>query len=206
MNDDLGHLPALEIRGRERVRDLAEVFTAEREVEAMLDLVGPGADTIDSRFLEPSCGNGNFLVPILHRKLAAVYRRHKKQRSFEFNALKALTSIYGVDIDAHNIREARERMRAAMLDFYSLHLNTVRQTDGFASAVEYVLRCNIIVGDMLNGAERITFVEFTSPRSNRFQQRIFRLSDMLNEDLFSWQGPPVVSEIPVKNYWELGSR
>lgn len=205
MNDEFKHLPPLEARGRERVRDLAEVFTAEREVEAMLDLVSDSAASIDARFLEPSCGNGNFLVAILHRKLATVYRRHKKQKPFEFNSLKALASIYGVDIDGHNIREARDRMKLTMLDFYSTHLNTARQTSGFSQAVEYILQKNVRVGDMLNDEENVNFVEFTTPKINKFQQRTFRLSDMLASEKFDWRGPPPIEEVPMKNYWELGT-
>lgn len=205
MNDEFRHLPPLEARGRDRVRDLAEVFTAEREVEAMLDLVADSAASIESRFLEPSCGNGNFLVAILQRKLATVLRRHKKQKAFEFNSLKALASIYGVDIDGHNVREAREHMKVFMVRFYSTHMNTSRQTDGYVTAIEYILQKNIIVGDMLNGVDKISFVEFSSPKINRFQQRIFRLSDMMTAEKFDWRGPPSIAEVPMRNYWELGT-
>ncbi|WP_073128441.1 hypothetical protein [Palleronia salina] len=204
MNDEFAHLPVLETRGRDRVRDLAEVFTAEREVEAMLDLVADSASSIEARFFEPSCGNGNFLVAILQRKLRTVFRRHKKTKPFEFNSLKALSSIYGVDIDGHNIRDARERMKMVMVDFYSTHLNTARQTEGFGNAIEYILQRNICVGDMLNGADSITFVEFSSPKINKFQQRTFRLSDMMESERFDWRGPPSIEETPMKNYWELG--
>jgi hypothetical protein len=205
MNDEFAHLPILEGRGRHRIRDLAEVFTAEREVEAMLNLVSDSASNIDSRFLEPSCGNGNFMVAILQRKLTTVFRRCRKQASFEFNSLRALASIYGVDIDSHNVREARERMRFTMLDFYFNHLNTARQTDGFVRAAEYIIQRNILVGDMLNGAERITFVEFSYPKINKIQQKSYRVADLLSEGLFDWQSPIPVSEVPMKNYWELGA-
>ncbi len=206
MNDEFSHLPPLETRGRDRVRNLAEVFTAEREVEAMLDLVSDSAASIEARFLEPSCGNGNFLVAILQRKLATVARRHKKPKPFEFNSLKALSSIYGVDIDGHNIREAREHMKVSMVRFYSKHMNTSEQTDGYVAAIEYILQKNIIVGDMLNGVDHINFVEFTAPKINKFQQRTFRLSDMMSEGLFDWRGPPAIAETPMRNYWELGKK
>ena len=62
-----------QVRSRERVRDLAEVFTHQREVDAMLDLMPDAFHNIDVKFLEPACGSGNFLVEILRRKLRLVH-------------------------------------------------------------------------------------------------------------------------------------
>lgn len=205
-DDDLAALPKLEIRGRDRVRELAEVFTHEREVNAMLDLVADSAANIESRFLEPSCGNGNFLVAILHRKLETVHRNFRQQKDFEFNSLKALASIYGVDIDSHNVKEARERMHAVMLDFYSNRMNTTRPTEGYLPAVDYILKKNIIPGDMLNGVNKIKFTEFSSPKIYKFQQRVFKLADLMEDGLFGWMGPAPVQEIAMKHYWELAKK
>ena len=65
-------------KSKQRVADHGEVFTSEREVNAMLDLVKHETERIDSRFLEPACGNGNFLAEILRRKLNVVKRRYGK--------------------------------------------------------------------------------------------------------------------------------
>jgi type I restriction-modification system DNA methylase subunit len=82
------------------------VFTSEREVHAMLDLVKQETERIDSRFLEPACGTGNFLVEILRRKLAIVEQRYgKNQIEYERYSIIAISSIYGVDLLQDNIEE-----------------------------------------------------------------------------------------------------
>ena len=93
-----------QIKSKERVAAHGEVFTAEREVNAMLDLVKQETERIDSRFLEPACGTGNFLVKILERKLDVVKKKYRRSPlDFERNSVLALSSIYGVDILADNI-------------------------------------------------------------------------------------------------------
>lgn len=61
-----------QVKSKQRVADHGEVFTNPREVNAMLDMVKQETERIDSRFLEPACGNGNFLAEVLRRKLAVV--------------------------------------------------------------------------------------------------------------------------------------
>jgi type I restriction-modification system DNA methylase subunit len=93
-----------QITSKQRVRDHGEVFTQEREVNAMLDLVRGEAERIESRFLEPACGTGNFLAPVLERKLAIVKKRYgSSQSDFERMALAAASSIYGVEILSDNV-------------------------------------------------------------------------------------------------------
>ena len=99
------------MKSKQRVADHGEVFTAEREVNAMLDLVKQETDRIDSRFLEPGCGTGNFLTEILTRKLAIVEKRYRRnQLDFERYSIIAISSMYGVDILEDNIAECRERL------------------------------------------------------------------------------------------------
>ena len=87
------------IKSKQRVADHGEVLTGLREVNAMLNLVQQEADRIESRFLEPACGNGNFLAEILVRKLRVVEKRYaKSQLEFERYAVLAVSSIYGIDI------------------------------------------------------------------------------------------------------------
>ena len=100
-----------QVKSRERVADHGEVFTAQREVNAMLDLVKQETERIDSRFLEPACGDGNFLAEILRRKLAAVRARYRKSPAdYEKYAVVAVTSIYGVDILQDNVDACRQRL------------------------------------------------------------------------------------------------
>lgn len=102
---------AAQVKSKQRVEEHGEVFTNEREVNAMLDMVKQETERIDSRFLEPACGDGNFLSEVLRRKLAVVAERYgKSQLEYERYAFVAVSSIYGVDIMADNVEECRERL------------------------------------------------------------------------------------------------
>ena len=99
-----------QVKSKERVQRHGEVFTNEREVKAMLDMVKQQSKSITATFLEPACGDGNFLVEILHRKLDSVKRLYKQDKQqFELYSLRAVASIYGVDIQQDNVEEARAR-------------------------------------------------------------------------------------------------
>ena len=193
-----------QVKSKERVRDLAEVFTADREVNSMLDLIGDSSYSVDFRYLEPSCGNGNFTVAILERKMTSVSEKYKKLQDFEFYTIMALASIYGVDIAPDNIKEARQRMKNVIVDRFSDIQNSRQPTDGFYKSVDYILKHNIIKGDMFNGEQKIKFTEFTSPKIYKFQQRVFRLVDLIGATGSLWaDSPEPITEIPMKNYWEL---
>lgn len=100
-----------QVKSKQRVADHGEVFTAEREVKAMCDLVKQETERIDSRFLEPACGDGNFLSEILRRKLAVVTKKYKRSAyEWERNSLLAIGSIYGVDILFDNVIARQERL------------------------------------------------------------------------------------------------
>lgn len=153
---------------RDRVRNLAEVYTQQREVEAMLDLVPdmfPSADRprdIGRTFLEPACGAGNFLVAILDRKLSHVtygglYRRIE---TFEVAVLQALSSIYGIDIDQENVDQSRQFLRADLAHHTNLQLNGAAVTGGFWPAVDTILDTNIIWADTLTDAQDIRLIEY----------------------------------------------
>lgn len=153
---------------RQRVRDLAEVYTNEREVTAMLDLVQdmfPSEEhprDIGRTFLEPACGAGNFLVAILDRKLAYVEfgGLYRSVATFETVVLRALSSIYGIDIDAENVEQSRQFLKADVAHHMNLQLNTVPVSEGFWTAVDTILETNIIRADTLADAQRIQLVEY----------------------------------------------
>lgn len=151
-----------QIKSQQRVADFGEVFTASREVEAMLDLVKNESERIDSRFLEPACGDGNFLVAILERKLNTLSRRYKnKKEDFEVNLLMALGSIYAIDLLEDNVKSARERLFKMAVQCYQKNLHHVPDSI-FCEIMQLVLSCNIICGDSLNGIDKIVFTEWTS--------------------------------------------
>ena len=130
--------------------DHSEVFTAEREVNAMLDLVKQETERIDSRFLEPACGDGNFLAEILRRKLAVVKRKYKKSPiDYEKNAVLAATSIYGVDILQDNVNVCQERMFEIWDKEYQAVLKKEVNEDT-REAVRYIFSRNIVCGNALS--------------------------------------------------------
>lgn len=189
-------------KSKERIRDLAEVYTNEREVHAMLDLTKDLSQKIESRYLEPACGNGNFLVEILRRKLSTVTQRFKKQQDFEFYTIKALSNIYGIDVCDENIKEAQTRLHAIVLEHYSFWQNTKKPNSGFYKSVDFVLSRNIQVGDTLNLANNIIFTEFSSPKIYHFKMREYLFRDLAytNNQLFK---PRPIKEHSITKYLEL---
>ena len=136
-------------KSKKRVRDHGEVFTAEREVKAMCDLVKDETERIDSRFLEPACGTGNFLEEILTRKLAVVKKLHKSNPyDYERYAVLAATGIYGVELLADNVRECRERLFALWNKEYTAVCKK-SANDETREAVKYILSKNILCGNAL---------------------------------------------------------
>ncbi len=139
-----------QIKSKERVAAHGEVFTAEREVNAMLDLVKQETERIDSRFLEPACGNGNFLAEILRRKLDVVQARYAAcQPDYELYALLAVGSIYGIDILQDNVVECRERLYQLFVSRYASLFALDRQRPDYLNSVQTVLHRNILWGDAL---------------------------------------------------------
>lgn len=181
-----------QIKSRQRVADHGEVYTAEREVKAMCDLVSDECSRIDSRFLEPACGDGNFLAEILSRKLAAVKKKYKKSViDYEKNALLAVSSIYGVDILADNVAACRERLFKMWQKEYKAVVKTAYSEDTEKS-VRFILSKNIVCGNALtlmcvdeNGIDTdtpIIFSEWAFIMGANMQRQDFTFSELLNRD------------------------
>ncbi|MFN8904126.1 MAG: SAM-dependent DNA methyltransferase, partial [Pseudanabaena sp.] len=138
-----------QVISKQRVTDHGEVFTNQREVNAMLDLVKQETERIESRFLEPACGTGNFLAEILERKLQVVQMRYGRvQLEYERNAVLTVSSIYGVDILEDNIQECRDRLFNIFNQKYTQLFEDLANDD-CREAVRYILSRNIIHGDAL---------------------------------------------------------
>lgn len=181
-----------QIKSRQRVADHGEVYTAEREVKAMCNLVSDECSRIDSRFLEPACGDGNFLAEILSRKLAAVKKKYKKSViDYEKNALLAVSSIYGVDILADNVSVCRERLFKIWQKEYKSVVKTAYSEDAEKS-VRFILSKNIVCGNALtlmcvdeNGIDTnapIIFSEWAFIMGANMQRQDFTFSELLNRD------------------------
>jgi len=192
-----------QIISKKRVVDHGEVFTAEREVQAMLDLVKYMPHNINDRFLEPSCGNGNFLIEILRRKLSTVKLKYKKPIDKEFYALYALSTIYGVDILLDNICNAKKRLYNELLLFFNKS-HTSQIPDNYWNSVNQILETNLIEGDMLDGLNKIIFREYSVPRMYYFKQKDYKLSDMIgNKGLFNDIKVKPILDIKLKHYLEI---
>lgn len=175
-----------QVRSKHRVRELAEVFTHQREVDAILDLMPDAFGALDIKFLEPACGSGNFLVEVLRRKLRLVSKHDcASQEHYEHRLLRAAASIYGVDISPENITEARARMAHILLSHYQSDANTIEPTPGFLHTAALILGDNIVVGDALNGAHEIELCDW-NPRLGGCFQRVwsFALVPLDERNLF----------------------
>ncbi len=213
-----------QIKTKERVRDHGEVFTAEREVKAMCDLVKDETERIDSRVLEPACGDGNFLAEILNRKLNTVTKCYGKSPSeWEKYSIVALSSLYGVDIMPDNAEECRERLFAIWKEAHEANV----KADGMPEidvTARYVLDNNILCGDALsllqNDGKPIVFPEWSvvngcfvkrrdfelatmlQMQDNGGQPDMFLSSDEFDEELGTFIPKPVREYQPIE-YWRL---
>lgn len=179
-----------QVKSKQRVADHGEVFTAEREVEAMCDLVKQETERIDSRFLEPACGDGNFLAVILKRKLAIVKKKYKRSAyDWERNSLLALGSLYGVDIMLDNVIACQGRL----FEIWNKEYKAVCKkecNDETREAAKFILKLNIVCGNALtllcvdgDGCELnvpIIFSEWTFPFNDaRMQRKDYTFADLL---------------------------
>ena len=180
---------AAQIKSKERVSQRGEVFTAEREVNAMLDLVANECLRPDSRFLEPACGDGNFLSAILKRKLAELRRKYKKSpRDYEKLSIVAIGSLYGVDIMNDNVEACRERLFSIWDTEYTDHCKS-EASDEVREASQFIIERNIINGNALtlmcvdsNGNDTkapIVFSEWTLINGTQMQRSDYTMADLL---------------------------
>ena len=219
-----------QIKSKERVADHGEVFTAEREVNAMLDLVKQETERIESRFLEPACGTGNFLVEVLRRKLAVVRKKYQSSRSdYEKYSVLAVSSIYGVDLLDDNVRECQERL----FKIWQAEYHDVCKDDAMQDcedAVRYILQHNILCGNALtmlcvdadgNDTEKpIIFAQWDLMTGDLMKRRDYRLDELMKTqekqmDMDMWMGdweyddetdawiPAPIREYAPINYWEV---
>lgn len=201
-----------QVISKKRVTDHGEVYTAEREVNAMLDLVKQETERIESRFLEPACGTGNFLTEILERKLRVVESRYSKsQMEYERYGVLAVSSVYGIDILEDNVVECRKRLFDIFNQKYTSIFKEAAKEE-CRDAVKYILEKNIIWGNALDlktvskNPQPIVFSEWSPVNGNMFKRRDFTFHGLLNHaaikelPLFSDLGDDVFIPKPVKEY------
>lgn len=211
----------MQIKSKKRVSDHGEVFTSEREVNAILDLVKQETDRIESRFLEPACGTGNFLVQVLRRKLTVVESRYNKsQLEYERYAVLGLSSIYGVDLLEDNVQQCRERLYDIFNEEYSSIFKDNCKEE-YRQSIKFILSRNILCGDALTmktigkESEPIIFSEWTAVNGSMIKRRDYSLAILLEcqpfdgPNLFSDLGdrafiPKPIKEFPLMHFLKIG--
>ncbi|MBP9195655.1 MAG: hypothetical protein KBF57_13305 [Saprospiraceae bacterium] len=200
--------PNRQVKSKKRVADHGEVFTNQREVNAMLDLVKQETERIESRFLEPACGNGNFLAEVLRRKLAVVDSRYSKsQVEWERYSIIAVSSIYGVDILEDNAQECRDRLLGIYSDWYS---NLFKQAKPECiRSVRFLLGRNILWGDALDFTNPVTkqpivFSEWSAVNGSMLKRRDYMFKFLVEKShqfsLFNDEGNAAAIDEPVKDF------
>ncbi|MBO4585670.1 MAG: hypothetical protein J5675_03620 [Bacteroidales bacterium] len=194
-----------QIKSKERVSAHGEVFTNPREVNAMLDLVKAETERIDSRFLEPACGDGNFLIEILRRKLAICEARVKAkqytQLQYEHDAIWAISSIYGIELLEDNAAACRERLLSYFTEQYG-RLFKSKCKDSCIEAARYILSKNIIHGDALTFKrvdrpnEWIHISEWSFIGADKVNRRDYEFSYLVGE----YESDGLFSDIPAQTY------
>jgi SAM-dependent methyltransferase len=208
------------MKSKARVVQFGEVLTPPEIVNAMLDLVKQETERIDSRFLEPACGTGNFLTEILRQKLCVVEERYKKsQLEYERYAVLAVSSIYGIDILEDNVQECRQNLFDIVDAEYSRLYNT-KTKDAFRETVRYILARNIVHGDALTlqtvgeNPKPIIFSEWSLVNGSLIKRRDFAYHELVSHasmqelPLFSDLGeqafiPEPVHEFPLVHFLEV---
>ena len=199
-----------QIKTRIRVQKHGEVNTNIREVRSMLNLVQSESERIDSRFLEPACGDGNFISEILQRKINSNINKNKKNRSiFDANMIICFGSIYGIDLLIDNIEIAKERLINVFFDNYQINIGN-KPSDDLVNSIKYVMNKNIIHGDALtlkkvNSDEEIIFSEW-SLFSGKIKRRDYIFKELVSYSpfeagtLFSDLGDEVFINKPIKDF------
>ena len=196
-----------QIKSKQRVADHGEVFTNEREVKAMCDLVGDEVKKIDSTVLEPACGEGNFLIEILSRKLATVRELYADTKAkYDLNSVIAVSSLYGVDILGDNVVICRQNLLDLWQGTY-VHVIGKEPEEKLQKAVTFILEQNIVRGNTLSTKlvdentndtdEPIVFCEwkfdsrgYVVREENRFDAMLEADEPDKQPDLFAWLQNP----------------
>ena len=194
---------------KERVASRGEVYTSKLVVNAMLDLVRQETERIESRFLEPACGTGNFLTEILERKLSIVESRYRKsQLDYERNAILAVSSLYGIDILEDNVIKCRQRLFEIFDQKYSRRFKN-RMKEECKEAVRFILEKNIVWGDALtlktvgDNPQPIAFSEW-SPVNGSIKRRVFAFRELISEK--GEKAPSLFSDRDQLLYSDLGDQ
>ena len=199
-----------QIKDKSRVSNFGEVLTSKREVLDMLNLVNTETSRLDSRFLEPACGDGNFLTEVLNFKLDILEKNYSKnQYEFEKFSIQIFTSIYGIDILEDNIISARERLFNQYFDLYNKKFKS-NINQKLLDCIKYILKLNLVHADALSlkKVKNDKFIIFSewSLVNDKIKRRDFEFKNLIDYapfdegTLFSDLGEEVIIPSPIKEY------
>ena len=198
------------MNSKKRIRDYGEVFTQKKDVISILNLVENETFNLESRFLEPACGDGNFLAEILYRKILILNKKFKTNKlDFERNSILALSSIYGIDILNDNIIKLNERLLKIFIDNYVSHFGEINTS--FLKSLKHILKKNLIFGDALSYKipktnNSIIFSEWSLVNIDYVKRRDFTFKDIIaykpidGPNLFSDLGENAFIPTPIKDH------
>tara|TARA_R110000803_G_scaffold193120_2_gene256060 strand:- start:447 stop:1094 length:648 start_codon:yes stop_codon:yes gene_type:complete len=198
------------IKSKQRIVDFGEVNTKEIIVKKMLDLVKPELERIASRFLEPACGDGNFLSEIFIKKLDLVQKLHSKhQHDYEKFSILACSSIYGIELLDDNVASARERLLGIFIKKYQSLYTEIKKD--IVASLKFVLSKNIVQGDALSflcgkNLDKPLILSEWSLVNDSIKRREFAYKDFISyspidgPNLFSDLGEEAFIPEPIKNY------
>ena len=204
LNNDTWQIPdEISIKSKERVDKFGEVFTPSNIVNDMLDMEGVKeySYSLDKTFLEPSCGNGNFLVEILSRKLSCLDCIDKEDAVlWEMSMLQALSTIYGIDIQADNIEESKTRMKSIVMTKYR-DVYGIDMGESLENSIRTILNNNIVCGNFLTEKFATTFGGNSCTSRNR-KNTISAHTRKENEtlELLEWEFNFERKQVTVKSY------
>ena len=199
-----------QIKDKSRVSNFGEVLTSKREVLDMLNLVNTETSRLDSRFLEPACGDGNFLIEVLNFKLDILEKNYSKnQYEFEKFSIQIFTSVYGIDILEDNIISARERLFNQYFDLYNKKFKS-NINQKLLDCIKYILKLNLVHADALSlkNVKNDKFIIFSewSLVNDKMKRRDFEFKNLIDYapfekgTLFSDLGDEVIIPSPIKEY------
>ena len=172
-----------QIKSKKRVVEHGEVFTAEREVNAMLDLVEPVISGIDTTVLEPAVGEGAFLIQILKRRLDTISAYHISDRAKQWQILKAVSSLYGVDIQADNVAICRNKLKDCVCRY--LKQEDIQLEKGFIKGLNEILKRNVVCGNTLSAKTSdnsdLTFSEWHFEPDGRIYRMEYTYRELLDK-------------------------
>ena len=180
------------VKSRQRIIDHGEVFTPPALVNSMLDLVAQECERIDSRFLEPACGDGNFLAEVLRRKLLTVDLKHTRNRDkWERDAILAVCSLYGIDLLGDNVDACRVRLLQVMHTACTARFKEPLTVEAARSA-GFVLSRNLVQGDaltlLLANGQPIIFSEWSPVDGTQVKRRDFRFEGLMEHAEYTERG------------------